>query len=68
MQERAEQLVMELFAPAHLIVNAEAQVLYISGGTGKYLELAQGTPDGNVFGLTRAELREELRAVFERVG
>lgn len=66
LQERAEHQVLELFAPAHLIVNAAGQILYTSGRTGKYLELAQGAPDDNIFSLARAELREELRFVFER--
>jgi two-component system, chemotaxis family, CheB/CheR fusion protein len=66
MQESAEQRILELFAPAHLIVSAAGRILHISGRTGKYLEMAQGAPDDNVFSVARAELREELRAVLQK--
>jgi two-component system, chemotaxis family, CheB/CheR fusion protein len=66
MRESAEQRILALFAPAHVIVNAAGRILQISGRTGKYLEMAQGAPDDNVHSLARAELREELRALLQK--
>jgi len=60
--ESAERLLLECYSPAHVIVNAAGELIHSSGGTGKYLELAAGAPDNNVFGMARRGLRMDLRA------
>jgi two-component system CheB/CheR fusion protein len=62
----AERQVLERFAPAHVVINAEGDVLQSSGRTGKYLELPPGAPDTNIFNRARPGLRLELRAAMHK--
>jgi two-component system CheB/CheR fusion protein len=61
-----ERQVLDRFAPAHVVINAEGDVLQSSGRTGKYLELPPGAPDTNIFNLARPGLRLELRAAMHK--
>jgi two-component system, chemotaxis family, CheB/CheR fusion protein len=65
MQERAEQQVLELYAPAHVIITAAGEILYTSGGTGRYFEMPAGAPGKNAFDLARPGLRQKLRAACQ---
>jgi two-component system CheB/CheR fusion protein len=67
LQERAERRLLERYAPAYVITNASGEILYTSGRTGKYFEMAAGAPDNNVYTLARPGLRQEIRAAFHRV-
>jgi two-component system, chemotaxis family, CheB/CheR fusion protein len=62
----AERQLLERFAPAYAVINAEGDLLHSSGRTGKYLELPAGIPDTNIFNLARPGLRMELRAILHR--
>jgi two-component system, chemotaxis family, CheB/CheR fusion protein len=62
----AERQLLEHYAPAYVVVNNEGEVLYVSGRTGKYLELPTGMPSNNLFGMARRSLRLDLRAVFHK--
>jgi two-component system CheB/CheR fusion protein len=62
LQALAERLLIERYGPAYVIVNAEGEVLHGSARTGKYLELAAGTPRMDVFSMARPGLRPDLRA------
>ncbi|MBZ9986841.1 PAS domain-containing protein [Mesorhizobium sp. BH1-1-5] len=66
LQEMAERLLVERFAPAYVVVNAVGELAHSSGGTGKYLELAAGAPDHNVFSMARRGLRMDLRAALHK--
>ena len=66
LQAIAEQEILQRYAPAYVMVNAEGDVLLASGRTGKYLELPAGAPDNNVFNLARPGLRLELRAAIHK--
>jgi two-component system CheB/CheR fusion protein len=66
LQEAAERLLVERFAPAYVVVNAGGELMHSSGGTGKYLELAAGAPDHNVFSMARRGLRMDLRAALHK--
>jgi two-component system CheB/CheR fusion protein len=66
--ERADataRRVMERYAPAHVVVNAENDIVRSSGRTGKYLELAEGAPSTKVTDLARRGLRSAIRAVLD---
>nr|MBA2671559.1 PAS fold family protein [Gemmatimonadota bacterium] len=67
LQERAERRLLDHHAPAHVIINLTGDILYTSGRTGKYFEMAAGAPDNNVFTLARPGLRQEIRAAFHSV-
>jgi two-component system CheB/CheR fusion protein len=65
-QSAAEQRLLESFAPAYVVINAEGEILHASARTGKYLELPAGLPDHNIFSLARRGLRLDLRAALHR--
>ncbi|HEX2943720.1 MAG TPA: CheR family methyltransferase [Rhodopila sp.] len=62
----AERQLLERFAPAYVVINAEGDLLQSSARTGKYLELPPGTPDTNLFRMARTGLQLELRAIVHR--
>ncbi|MEW6630023.1 MAG: CheR family methyltransferase [Pseudomonadota bacterium] len=66
LQEVAERLLVERYAPAYVVTNAAGELMHSSGGTGKYLELAAGAPDHNVFSMARRGLRMDLRAALHK--
>lgn len=53
------------FSPSAVLVSKTAEVLHVSGRTGKYLEIPGGAPDSNLHALARPDLRFDLRAVLE---
>ena len=70
-QTIAEQLLIQHFSPASVLVNDNGDILYISGRTGKYLEPAAGKANLNIFAMLREGLRNEfsyefLKAVKEK--
>jgi two-component system CheB/CheR fusion protein len=60
----AAEAVLERFAPAHVVVNAQGEILHYSIRTGKYLEPAAGAPSRDLFAMARKELRPDLRAAL----
>ena len=51
---------MDCYGPSSVVVNAEGDILYVNGRTGKYLEPSSGKVNNNVFAMAREGLREEL--------
>ncbi|MGI6854429.1 CheR family methyltransferase [Mesorhizobium sp. 1B3] len=66
LQETAERLLLDRYSPAYVVVNAAGELVHSSGGTGKYLELAAGAPDNNIFSMARRGLRMDLRAALHK--
>ena len=62
LQALAERQLLDRYAPAYVIINAEGDVLHGSARTGKYLELAAGVPRIDIFSMGRQGLRPDLRA------
>lgn len=60
LQTLADQLLLQKFSPAAVLTNAEGDVLFISGRTGKYLEPAAGKANWNIHAMARDGLRQEL--------
>jgi two-component system CheB/CheR fusion protein len=60
LQSLADQLVLQQFSPAAVLVNAAGDLLYISGRTGKYLEPAAGKANWNIHVMAREGLRNEI--------
>ncbi|WP_222101906.1 chemotaxis protein CheB [Methylomonas koyamae] len=60
LQHQVEQLLLERYSPAAVLVNAEGDILYIHGRTGKYLEPAAGKANLNIHAMAREGLRHEL--------
>ena len=55
---------LERFAPAHVVVNRDGDVVHFSARTGRYLELAPGAPTRQLMTMARKGLRLDLRAAF----
>ena len=65
-QTLAEQLLLQNFSPAGVLVNENGDIIYISGHTGKYLEPAVGKANMNIFAMLREGLREEFPLAFRK--
>lgn len=66
LQNLADQLLLEQFSPAAVLVNAAGDLIYISGRTGKYLEPAAGKVNWNIHAMAREGLRHELALALPR--
>lgn len=66
LQGLADQLLLQSFAPAAVLVGHQGDILYISGRTGKYLEPAAGKANWNVHAMARPGLRLELAAALHK--
>ncbi|MBE3133018.1 MAG: PAS domain-containing protein, partial [Acidobacteria bacterium] len=66
LQSQAEQLLLQRYSPAAVLVNDKGDILFISGRTGKYLEPAVGKANLNLFAMAREGLRYELTVAFQR--
>lgn len=66
-----EQLVLDQlrqhYTPAAVLINADGDILYISGRTGKYLEPAVGKANLNIHAMTREGLRHLLPGAIRQV-
>jgi two-component system CheB/CheR fusion protein len=60
LQALADQVLLQTYTPAAVLVNDKGDILYISGRTGKYLEPASGKANWNIFAMAREGLRSEL--------
>ncbi len=65
-RDLAERALLE-DAPACAVINAEYEVLYIHGHTGRYLEPAQGEGSLNLLRMAREGLKLELTAAVRKV-
>jgi chemotaxis methyl-accepting protein methylase len=61
---QTDQLIQQNYAPAAVLVNADGDILYISGRTGKYLEPAAGKVNINIHAMAREGLRDALAGVI----
>ncbi|HLZ97929.1 MAG TPA: chemotaxis protein CheB, partial [Steroidobacteraceae bacterium] len=60
LQAAAEHLILHAHAPPAVVINADGDVVFISGSTGKYLEPAAGKTNWNFHAMARRGLREPL--------
>ncbi len=65
LRQAVEGQVLDRFAPPHVVVTGEGEVVYYSARTGRYLEPAAGAPTRQLLALVRRELRLDLRAVLQ---
>lgn len=65
-QTLAEQLLLQRYTPAAVIVNNVGDILFISGRTGKYLEPAAGKANWNIHAMAREGLRFELSSALKQ--
>jgi two-component system, chemotaxis family, CheB/CheR fusion protein len=65
-QTLADQLILQYFSPAGVLVNENGDIIYISGHTGKYLEPAVGKANMNIFAMLREGLHNEFPPAFRK--
>ncbi len=65
-QSVAEQLMIQHFAPASVLVNNKGDIIFITGRTGKYLEPVAGKANLNIYAMAREGLREALPNAFRK--
>src|SRR5262249_61440359 len=64
LRQSVEARVLERYAPAHVVVPREGDVINYSAGTGKYLEAPPGRPSRALMGMARKGLRLPLRSAL----
>ncbi|TIQ94110.1 MAG: chemotaxis protein CheR [Mesorhizobium sp.] len=64
LRQAVEAQVLERFAPPHVVVNGDGDVVYYSARTGRFFEAPQGIPSRQVLALARSGLRLDLRAAL----
>jgi two-component system, chemotaxis family, CheB/CheR fusion protein len=65
-QTLADQLLLQHYSPAGVLVNEYGDIIYISGRTGKYLEPAVGKANMNIFAMLREGLRNDFPVAFHK--
>jgi PAS domain S-box-containing protein len=66
LQALADQVLLQNYSPAAAMINAQGDILYINGRTGKYLEPAAGKADWNIYAMARDGLRHELGSAIPK--
>ena len=61
---RGQALVLDRYAPAHVIVNRQWGVLHFSVRTGKYIEAPSGSPSRDLLAMVRKGLAPSLRSAL----
>jgi two-component system CheB/CheR fusion protein len=65
-QTLADQIIINDFAPASVLVSEKGDIIYITGRTGKYLEPIAGKANWNIFAMLRNDVRLELPIAFQK--
>jgi two-component system, chemotaxis family, CheB/CheR fusion protein len=66
LQAAADQVLLQVYAPAAVVLNGDGDIVYISGHTGKYLEPAAGKANWNIFAMAREGLRAPLVSALKQ--
>lgn len=66
LQGLVDQVLLQHYAPAAVVVNKDGDILYINGRTGKYLEPAAGKANWNIHAMARDGLRHELASALNK--
>ena len=66
LQSHAEQVLLQEFSPAAVLVNEQGDVVYINGSVGKYLEPASGKANWNIHVMARPAIRTQIAAALRQ--
>lgn len=67
LQTTADQILLQVYAPAAVVINHDGDILYISGRTGKYLEPATGKANWNLHAMVRDGLRTPISVALKKL-
>ncbi len=62
--QQTRKAILDQFAPTAVLIDANGEILYVQGRTGKYLETPSGPPTRNLLELAREGLRIELSSAL----
>lgn len=62
----ADQVLLQRFAPASVLVNEKGDIIYMTGHIGKYLEPVAGKANYNIYVMAREGLRNELPGALRK--
>ncbi|WFR78188.1 chemotaxis protein CheB [Janthinobacterium rivuli] len=65
-QSHVEQLLLQKYSPAAVLLNQDGDILYINGRTGAFLEPAAGKANWNIHAMAREGLRYELASLIKQ--
>ena len=66
LQHAVQARVLDRFAPAHVVVNRDGDIVYQSANTARYFDAPAGVPSRHLLTLARADLRVELRRTLQQ--
>jgi chemotaxis protein methyltransferase CheR/two-component system CheB/CheR fusion protein len=66
LQTQADQILLQNYSPAAVLINAAGDILYINGRTGKYLEPAAGKANWNIHVMARESLQHQLDLAMKK--
>jgi len=66
LQTQADQILLQNYSPAAVLVNAAGDIMYINGRTGKYLEASAGKANWNIHVMAREELLMHLNLAMKK--
>ncbi|HTN34242.1 MAG TPA: chemotaxis protein CheB [Marinobacter sp.] len=66
LQTAADHILLQVYSPAAVVLNSDADIVYISGRTGKYLEPAAGKANWNINAMAREGLRGPLFSALKQ--
>jgi two-component system CheB/CheR fusion protein len=64
--ELTQQFLVNIYAPAAVLINRTGQIFYFSGATMRYLDQPTGEPTQDLMLLAREGLRSKLRALIRK--
>jgi len=65
-QTLANQILLQRYSPASVLVNDKGDILYITGKTGKYIEPVAGKANWNIHAMAREGLQQLLPGAFRK--
>lgn len=67
LKSATDEVLLQVHAPAAVLINKSGDIVYISGRTGKYLEPAAGKVNWNVHAMVREGIREPVLAALKKI-
>jgi len=64
LRQAVEMHVLDRYAPPHVVVTGDGDIVYYSARTGKYFEAPAGVPNRQLLAMARKGLRLDLRSTF----
>ncbi|MCF7701768.1 CheR family methyltransferase [Loktanella sp. M215] len=67
LRHNVERHILEHHTPAHAVVREDGDIVFVSGGTGEFLEFPRGAPSLQLLDMVPRDIRLELRSTLRHV-